>query len=143
MNIDIKNLRNIPLPVYATPDSAGMDLTAAIDVSIIIPPGKRMLIPTGIAVALPKGFEAQIRPRSGLAIKSGITLVNSPGTIDADYRGEISVILINHGEEHFTVEPGMRIAQMVIAAYQRITWQEVDDLENTTRGIGGFGSTGC
>ncbi len=143
MNIDIKNLRNISLPAYATHDSAGMDLTAAIDESVVIAPGKRMLIPTGIAIALPKGFEAQIRPRSGLAIKNGITLVNSPGTIDADYRGEISVILINHGEAPFTVEPGMRIAQMVIAAYQRITWKEVDDLDNTIRGVGGFGSTGC
>ena len=143
MNIDIKKLRNVSLPVYATHDSAGMDLIAAIDAPVVIVPGKRMLVPTGIAIALPKGFEAQIRPRSGLAIKNGITLVNSPGTIDADYRGEISVIVINHGEESFTVEPGMRIAQMVIAAYQRITWQEVDDLDNTVRGVGGFGSTGC
>jgi dUTP pyrophosphatase len=108
-----------------------------------VAPGKRSLVPTGIAIALPKGFEAQIRPRSGLAIKNGVTLVNSPGTIDADYRGEISVIVINHGEEAFTIEPGMRIAQMVIAAYQRINWNEVNSLDSTTRGTGGFGSTGC
>lgn len=143
MKIEIKNLRNIPLPNYATEDSAGMDLTAAIDTAIVVAPGKRLLVPTGIAIALPKGFEAQIRPRSGLAIKNGVTLVNSPGTIDADYRGEISVIVINHGEEPFTIEPGMRIAQMVISAYQRVTWNEVHNLDSTVRGAGGFGSTGC
>ena len=143
MQIEIKNLRGIPLPNYATKDSAGMDLTAAIDTTIVVAPGKRLLVPTGIAIALPKGFEAQIRPRSGLAIKNGVTLVNSPGTIDADYRGEISVIVINHGEEAFTIEPGMRIAQMVISAYQRITWNEVENLDSTVRGAGGFGSTGC
>ena len=143
MKIDVKRIKNIDLPIYATADSAGMDLVAAITDPITILPGKRTLIPTGIAIALPKGFEAQIRPRSGLAIKNGITLVNSPGTIDADYRGEISVIVINHGEEPFTVEPNMRIAQMVISAYNRISWQEVDNLEATARGTGGFGSTGC
>ncbi len=143
MQINIKRLKKIDLPVYATADSAGMDLVAAIDESIEIRPGKRVLIPTGIAIALPKGFEAQIRPRSGLAIKNGITLVNSPGTIDADYRGEISVILINHGENSFTVEPAMRIAQMVIAAHNRTNWNEVENLEETARGTGGFGSTGC
>lgn len=143
MKIDVKRIKNIDLPIYATEDSAGMDLVAAITDPITILPGKRTLIPTGIAIALPKGFEAQIRPRSGLAIKNGITLVNSPGTIDADYRGEISVIVINHGEEPFTVEPNMRIAQMVISAYNRISWQEVDNLEATARGTGGFGSTGC
>lgn len=143
MKINIKNLRNVNLPTHATEDSAGVDLIAAIDAPIILLPGKRTLVPTGIAIALPKGFEAQIRPRSGLAIKHGISLVNTPGTIDADYRGEIIVIVINHGEEPFTVEPGMRIAQMVIAAYQRITWNEVDDLDNTIRGINRFGSTGC
>ena len=143
MKIDVKRIKNIDLPIYATEDSAGMDLVAAITDPIIILPGKRALIPTGIAIALPKGFEAQIRPRSGLAIKNGITLVNSPGTIDADYRGEISVIVINHGEEPFTVEPNMRIAQMVISAYNRISWHEVDNLGATARGVGGFGSTGC
>ena len=143
MKINIKRLRKINLPAYATADSAGMDLFAAIDAPMVINPGKRLLIPTGIAIALPKGFEAQIRPRSGLAIKNGITLVNSPGTIDADYRGEIAVIVINHGEDFFTVEPEMRIAQMVIAAYQRMDWHEVDYLDETERGTGGFGSTGC
>jgi dUTP pyrophosphatase len=143
MKINIKRLRKINLPAYATADSAGMDLFAAIDAPMVINPGKRLLIPTGIAIALPKGFEAQIRPRSGLAIKNGITLVNSPGTIDADYRGEIAVIVINHGEDSFTVEPEMRIAQMVIAAYQRMDWHEVDYLDETERGTGGFGSTGC
>lgn len=143
MKINIKNLRNVALPAHATEDSAGVDLIAAIDAPIILAPGKRTLVPTGIAIALPKGFEAQLRPRSGLAIKHGISLVNSPGTIDADYRGEIIVIVINHGEEPFTIEPGMRIAQMVIAAYQRITWNEVDDLDNTIRGVNRFGSTGC
>lgn len=143
MKIDIKSIKSIDLPTYATSDSAGMDLVAAITDPIVIHSGKRVLIPTGVAIALPKGFEAQIRPRSGLAIKNGITLVNSPGTIDADYRGEISVIVINHGDEPFTVEPNMRIAQMVISTYSRITWQEVDNLEETARGTGGFGSTGC
>lgn len=143
MKINIKNLRNVTLPTHATEDSAGVDLIAAIEEPIILASGKRTLVPTGIAIALPKGFEAQLRPRSGLAIKHGISLVNSPGTIDADYRGEIIVIVINHGEESFTIEPGMRIAQMVIAAYQRITWNEVDDLDNTIRGINRFGSTGC
>lgn len=100
-------------------------------------------VPTGIAISLPKGYEAQIRPRSGLAIKHGISLLNTPGTIDADYRGEIIAIVINHGEESFVIEPGMRIAQMVIAAYQRISWNEVDDLDDTTRGQNRFGSTGC
>jgi dUTP pyrophosphatase len=143
MQINIKRLKKIDLPAYATTDSAGIDLAAAIDESIEIKPGKRILIPTGIAIALPKGFEAQIRPRSGLAIKNGITLVNSPGTIDADYRGEICVILINHGESSFVVEPAMRIAQMVIAAYNRVSWNEVENLEETARSTGGFGSTGC
>jgi dUTP pyrophosphatase len=143
MKIHIKNLKNVPLPIYGTEDSAGMDLTAAIDTPIVLGSGKRVLVPTGIAIALPKGYEAQIRPRSGLALKNGITLVNSPGTIDADYRGEISIILINHGEEEFSIEPGMRIAQMVIASYQRIIWDEVDNLDITDRGNGGFGSTGC
>lgn len=143
MHINIKNLRNVPLPAHATDDSAGVDLTAAIDAPIILAPGKRGLVPTGIAIGLPKGYEAQIRPRSGLAIKHGLTILNTPGTIDADYRGEIIVIVINHGEEPFVIEPGMRIAQMVIAAYQRISWKEVDDLDHTERGHNRFGSTGC
>lgn len=142
MHINIKNLRNVPLPAHATEDSAGVDLTAAIDTPIILAPGKRTPVPTGIAIALPKGYEAQIRPRSGLALKHGISLLNTPGTIDADYRGEIIAIVINHGEENFVIEPGMRIAQMIIAAYQRITWEEVEDLEDTPRGLNKFGSTG-
>ncbi len=142
MNINIKNLRNAQLPAHATEDSAGVDLTAAIDTPIILAPGKRVAVPTGIAIALPNGFEAQIRPRSGLALKHGISILNTPGTIDADYRGEIIAIVINHGEEPFVIEPGMRIAQMVIAAYQRITWKEVEDLDDTVRGVNRFGSTG-
>lgn len=143
MHINIKNLKNVPLPTHATDDSAGVDLTAAIGAPIILGPGKRTLVPTGIAIGLPKGYEAQIRPRSGLAIKHGITILNTPGTIDADYRGEIIAIVINHGEESFVIEPGMRIAQMVISAYQRICWNEVEDLDDTTRGHNRFGSTGC
>ena len=143
MKIQIKRLKKVPFPMHATEDSAGVDLSAAIDIPLILAPGKRALIPTGIAIALPKGFEAQVRPRSGLAAKHGISLVNSPGTIDADYRGEITAIVINHGEEPFTIEPGMRIAQLVIAAYQRINWDEVDNLDDTVRGVNKFGSTGC
>jgi dUTP pyrophosphatase len=143
MNIHIKNLRNVTLPAHATEDSAGVDLSAAIDAPIILEPGKRVQVPTGIAIALPRGYEAQIRPRSGLALKHGISILNTPGTIDADYRGEIIAIVINHGDEPFVIEPGMRIAQMVIAAYQRISWEEVADLDDTARGVNRFGSTGC
>jgi len=134
--------QGLELPCYATAAAAGMDLLAAVEEAVSIPPGERFLIPTGIAIALPSGYEAQVRPRSGLAIKNGISLVNSPGTIDADYRGEIKVILINHGEESFTVSRGMRIAQMVVAPVIQATWQEVSDLEDTKRGEGGFGHTG-
>jgi len=133
---------DLPLPDYATPHSAGMDLLAAVDAPQTLEPGERCIVPTGIAIALPEGYEAQIRPRSGLAFKNGITGLNSPGTIDADYRGEIGVILVNHGSEAFYIERGMRIAQMVIAAYETARWQEVDSLDETTRGTGGFGSTG-
>lgn len=129
-------------PTYATEHSAGMDLTAALEEAIEIGPGERMLIPTGLALALPDGYEAQIRPRSGLALKHGVTVLNSPGTIDADYRGEIGVILANMGEAPFTVERGMRIAQMVIAQYAKIEWEMAEELDNTERGAGGFGSTG-
>lgn len=129
-------------PTYATEHSAGMDLTAALEEAIEIGPGERMLIPTGLALALPDGYEAQIRPRSGLALKHGVTVLNSPGTIDADYRGEIGVILANMGAEPFTVERGMRIAQMVIAQYTKIEWEMADSLDETQRGSGGFGSTG-
>ena len=133
---------DLPLPGYATADSAGADLLAAVDTALTLNPGERMLVPTGIQIALPTGYEAQIRPRSGLAIKNGITCLNAPGTIDADYRGEIGVILINHSSQAFTIERGMRIAQMVIAPVSTAHWQEVDNLESTLRGQGGFGSTG-
>lgn len=130
------------LPTYATEHSAGMDLTAALEEAIEIGPGERMLIPTGLTIALPDGFEAQIRPRSGLALKHGVTVLNSPGTIDADYRGEIGVILINHGTEPYTVERGMRIAQMVVERHSTVEWEVVETLDETERGEGGFGSTG-
>lgn len=131
------------LPSYATSLSAGMDLCAALEEAIEIGPGERMLIPTGLAIALPPGYEAQVRPRSGLAAKHGITVLNSPGTIDADYRGEIKVILINHAQEAFTIERGMRIAQMIIARHETVKWDIKDTLEETDRGAGGFGSTGA
>jgi len=132
---------DLPLPSYATLQSAGMDLAAAVPTALIIAPGQRALIPTGIAIALPDGYEAQVRPRSGLAAKNGITVLNSPGTIDADYRGEVKVILINLGEEPFVIKRGMRIAQLVVAPVTRVSWQEVRDLPETQRGAGGFGST--
>lgn len=130
------------LPAYGTEQSAGADLCAAIDQDVTIAPGARALIPTGIAIALQDGFEAQIRPRSGLAAKNGVTVLNTPGTIDADYRGEIKVILVNLSQETFTVTRGMRIAQMIIATYAKAGWKCVEDLEATARGEGGFGSTG-
>ncbi len=133
---------DLPLPTYATEDSAGMDLLAAVSEDVTLKTGERKLIPTGISIALPKGFEAQVRPRSGLAFKNGVTVLNSPGTVDADYRGEVGVILINHGQEPFTVTRGMRIAQMVIAPYTRANWKAVESLETSDRGEGGFGSTG-
>lgn len=133
---------DLPLPSYATDGSAGMDLLAAVSQNTVITPGEIKIIPTGIAISLKRGFEAQIRPRSGLAAKHGITVLNSPGTIDADYRGEIKVILINHGKEDFTIERGMRIAQMVIYKYECVCWEETENLDETTRGHGGFGSTG-
>lgn len=132
----------LQLPTYATDQSAGMDLTAALEEAVEIGPGERMLIPTGLSIALPKGFEAQIRPRSGLALKHGITVLNTPGTIDADYRGEIGVLLINHGKEDFTIERGMRIAQMVIERHAIVEWEVAEELDDTSRGQGGFGSTG-
>jgi dUTP pyrophosphatase len=132
----------LPLPSYATAGAAGMDLLAAIDQPVIIAPAGRALIPTGIAIALPAGFEMQIRPRSGLALKHGITLPNTPGTIDEDYRGEIQVIMLNAGDESFTVTRGMRIAQAVLAPVFRAAWTEVENLGETERGAGGFGSTG-
>lgn len=132
----------LELPSYETGDAAGMDLRAAVTEELVLAPGARALVPTGLAIALPAGYEAQVRPRSGLALRNGISLVNTPGTIDADYRGEVGVILINHGDEPFTVDRGMRIAQMVIAPVTRAIWIEADSLPDTVRGAGGFGSTG-
>ncbi len=132
----------LQLPTYATDKAAGMDLSAALEDAIELGAGDRILIPTGLSIALPEGYEAQIRPRSGLAIKHGITVLNTPGTIDADYRGEIKVVLINHGKEPFTIERGMRIAQMVVEKYETVNWDVVKSLEETERGQGGFGSTG-
>jgi dUTP pyrophosphatase len=144
VDITIKRLRrgNTPLPAYMTSHAAGMDLCADVVDEIVLLPGDRRLIPTGIAVAIPDGYEAQIRPRSGLALRHGIALVNSPGTIDPDYRGEIGVILINHGEEPFIIRNGDRIAQMVFSTFSRALFREVDHLDQTDRGDGGFGHTG-
>ncbi len=132
----------LDLPAYETEHAAGMDLAAAVDAPMVLAPGARAMVPTGLAIALPEGYEAQIRPRSGLAARNGLTVLNAPGTIDADYRGEIKVILANLGEDAFTVERGMRIAQVVVAPVTRIEWDEVDVLPETARGAGGFGSTG-
>ncbi len=134
--------KDLPLPAYETALAAGMDLAAAIDEDVVLAPGARTLVPTGISIALPPGFEAQVRPRSGLAVRNGITVLNSPGTVDADYRGEIKVPLINHGQEPFTITRGARIAQLVIARHATAIWQEVALLDETERGAGGFGSTG-
>jgi dUTP pyrophosphatase len=133
---------DLPLPAYETAGSAGLDLLAAVSEDLTLQPGERTLVPSGIAIALPAGYEAQIRPRSGLAAKHGLTLLNAPGTIDADYRGEIKVILANLGAEAFTVTRGMRIAQMVVAPVSRVVWSAAEALEETARGAGGFGSTG-
>jgi dUTP pyrophosphatase len=144
IEISIKRLPGYdeqPLPSYMTPLAAGMDIRAGIREAEVIPPGGRKVIPTGFSLALPPGFEAEIRPRSGLAVKYGVTVANAPGTIDADYRGEIGVILINHGEEPFSVNPGDRIAQMVVHRVSRVTWVVCSDLAETSRGDGGFGHT--
>jgi dUTP pyrophosphatase len=130
------------LPDYATPGAAGMDLSAAIDAPLVIEAGAFRLVPCGFAIALPQGFEAQVRPRSGLAAKHGVTVLNSPGTIDSDYRGEVKVILINHGERAFTVTPGMRIAQMIVGALEHVEWAASEVLPDTARAAGGFGHTG-
>jgi dUTP pyrophosphatase len=133
---------DLPLPTYETSGSAGMDLRAAVTEAVTLAPGERHLVPTGLHIALPPGTEAQVRPRSGLAVRHGISMVNTPGTIDADYRGEIKVILINLGQEPFTINRGDRIAQMVVAPVLRVTWEEEQQLEETDRGAGGFGHTG-
>jgi dUTP pyrophosphatase len=142
MKIKVNYTGKHELPQFETAQSAGMDLRANIEGPVVLQPGDRALIPTGIKMALPDGYEAQIRPRSGLAYKHGITVLNSPGTIDADYRGDVGVLLINHGREPFTVEDGMRVAQMVVAQYSQFQWHAVEDLDETDRGEGGFGSTG-
>lgn len=142
MKVQVINKSKHALPQYATEQSAGMDLRANIDEPIVLKPLQRCLVPTGIFMALPKGYEAQVRPRSGLAIKKGIGVLNSPGTIDADYRGEVCVILVNLSSEEFVVEDGERIAQMVIARHEQAEWEEVSELDSTNRGLGGFGSTG-
>lgn len=142
MNIQVINKSKHPLPAYATELSAGMDIRANLSASVTLKPLERCLISTGLYIALPKGYEAQIRPRSGLAIKKGITVLNSPGTIDADYRGEICIILVNLSAEPFVIEDGERIGQMVIARHEQAEWTEVQTLDETERGSGGFGHTG-
>jgi dUTP pyrophosphatase len=140
--VRLPHAEGLALPSYATEGAAGMDLVAAVSAPLVIPPGGRALVPTGLRIALPAGYELQVRPRSGLALQRGIMLPNSPGTIDEDYRGELGVIVLNGGDEAFTVERGMRIAQAVVAPVTRGVWQEVAALPETARGAGGFGSTG-
>ncbi len=140
--IRVINRGHHPLPQYATPHSAGLDLRANLDRSVILEPGQRALIPTGLYLELPEGTEAQVRPRSGLAFKHGVTVLNAPGTIDADYRGEVGVLLVNLGQETFTVQDGERIAQLVVARYERVAFAEAADLALSERGAGGFGHTG-
>lgn len=142
MKVKIVNHSPYPCPAYATEQSAGVDLRANLEAPVVLRPLERTLVPTGLYIALPKGYEAQVRPRSGLAIKHGITVLNSPGTVDADYRGELRTILVNLGPEPFEIVPGERIAQMVIARHEQVEWEEVDQLDETRRGTGGFGSTG-
>ena len=142
MKVEIINKSKHQLPAYATNLSAGMDLRANLDEPIVLEPLQRALVPTGLFMALPAGYEAQVRPRSGLAIKKGITVLNSPGTVDADYRGEVCVILVNLSNEPFTITDGERIAQMVIARHEQVEWCECDELGTTDRGAGGFGHTG-
>lgn len=142
MNIRIINRSHHPLPAYATALSAGMDLRANLDTPITLRPLERCLVPTGLFIALPQGYEAQVRPRSGLALKKGITVLNTPGTIDADYRGEIGVILVNLSNEDFVINDGERIAQMVVARHETVEWEAVETLDETERGSGGFGHTG-
>ncbi len=142
LKVSIINRSKHPLPSYETSQSAGMDLRADLNEPVVLKPGERKLLPTGLYIALPPGYEAQIRPRSGLAIKHGITLLNTPGTVDADYRGEIKIIMINLSQEEFVINDGDRIAQMVINKFEQIQWHPVDELDETERGAGGFGSTG-
>ena len=142
MKVKIINKSNNPTPTYETSLSAGMDLRAYVEGPIILSPGERKLIKTGLHIELPEGYEAQVRPRSGLAFKKGITVLNSPGTIDADYRGDVGVILINHSNEEFSVNSGDRIAQLVISKFEKVDWETSDEINSTSRGDSGFGSTG-
>ena len=142
MQVNIVNRSRFPLPQYATIHSAGLDLRADLEQSLVLKPLERLLVPTGLFIELPEGYEAQVRPRSGLAAKHGISIVNTPGTIDPDYRGEIKVILVNLSDQPFSLEPGERIAQMIIARFEHINWNEVESLSVTERGEGGFGHTG-
>lgn len=142
MQVKIVNHSPYPLPSYATAQSAGLDLKANLTEPLLLKPLQRALVPTGLYIALPAGYEAQVRPRSGLAAKHGITVLNSPGTIDADYRGEVCVILVNLSEEPFEIVPGERIAQLVVASFEQVQWDPVEVLDETARGAGGFGSTG-
>ena len=148
MSLTIKITRlahgaDLPLPAYETPGAAGMDLRAAMEAPVVLEPGARAAIPTGLALALPEGFEGQVRPRSGFALRDGVTALNSPGTVDSDYRGEVKVILVNHGDRAVTIARGDRIAQLIIAPVTRAEWSEVETLDDTGRGAGGFGSTGA
>ena len=142
MQIRIINRSHHPLPVAATPLSAGLDLRANLEAPLTLAPGERALVPTGLSIALPEGSEGQVRPRSGLALRHGITVLNSPGTIDADYRGELKVLLINHGQEPFVVQDGERVAQLVVARHETVDWQPVEALDDTERGAGGYGHSG-
>lgn len=142
IKVKIINHSPYPCPAYATPQSAGLDLKANLEQPVVLKPLQRALIPTGLFIALPAGYEAQVRPRSGLAIKHGITVLNTPGTVDADYRGELCVILVNLSDQPFEVVPGERIAQMVVARHEQVEWEQVEELDATERGAGGFGSTG-
>ena len=142
MKVQIVNHSPYPCPAYATEQSAGLDLKANLEQPVVLQPLQRALIPTGLYIALPAGYEAQVRPRSGLALKHGITVLNSPGTIDADYRGELRVILVNLSDQPFEILPGERIATMVVARFEQVEWEQVDELDATERGAGGFGSTG-
>ena len=142
IKVKIVNHSPYPCPAYATPQSAGLDLKACLEQPVVLKPLQRVLVPTGLFIALPAGYEAQVRPRSGLALKHGITVLNTPGTIDADYRGEICVILVNLSDQPFEVVPGERIAQMVVARHEQVEWEQVEELDDTQRGAGGFGSTG-
>ncbi|MDE5812319.1 MAG: dUTP diphosphatase [Muribaculaceae bacterium] len=142
LDVKIINRSHHPLPAYETPGAAGMDVRAYLQEPIVLNPGERVLVPTGLYMQLPQGYECQIRPRSGLALKYGITIANSPGTIDCDYRGEIKVILLNQSNQPFTINDGERVCQMVIAAYERVKWNSVERIDSTERGDGGFGHTG-